>query len=302
MTMHCPKCNKKFISESNSLRELMFECPECKTPLEVVQRVDVRKWVRRFVGWAVFLGVCATAFWVAKTYYPHETIERAAKLTASVGLPAVNVSRILALGGAPRMDISPLYGVDLGNAAAVMDAALTYRNNDNMPLALRYLTMAATQGHAEAQYTLGQLYFLGTDVAKDTQLAMEWLKKAAQQKNIDALRALGRYYRVGEGVDADLALAKKYYSEAAALGDAYAKNQLAEMAALERVQEREKARDERVQEEKAKEEKAREERRGQQGTNANQKPSDSGLQRANQRPSDSGLQRAQPIRSRRLGE
>ena len=104
MTMHCPKCNKKFISESNSLRELMFECPICKGPLETVRRVDFGKWVRRFVGWAIVIGVCAAAFWVAKTYYPHETIDRAARLTTSMRLPAVNVSRILALGGTTYTD------------------------------------------------------------------------------------------------------------------------------------------------------------------------------------------------------
>lgn len=85
--------------------------------------------------------------------------------------------------------------------------------------------MAAEQGDAESQCLLGECYYLGRGVEKDTARAMEWLEKAALQGNRDAQYNLGALYE--EGVEADMDKASKWYRKAAEQGDVNAQYRLA---------------------------------------------------------------------------
>ena len=49
---------------------------------------------------------------------------------------------------------------------------------------------AALQGHAGAQYELGNSYDIGSGVAPDPVKALQWYKRAASRGNTDALRVL----------------------------------------------------------------------------------------------------------------
>ena len=52
---------------------------------------------------------------------------------------------------------------------------------------------AAAQGHTQAQYNLGVLYYNGEGVPRDISKAREWLEKAAAQGDESAKAALQKF-------------------------------------------------------------------------------------------------------------
>jgi TPR repeat protein len=81
--------------------------------------------------------------------------------------------------------------------------------------AAKWYRKAADQGHAEAQYQLGDCYAEGTGVAKDEVEAIKWFRKAADQGGVWAQYQLGKYYENGTGVSTDAIEAVKWYRKAA---------------------------------------------------------------------------------------
>ena len=84
----------------------------------------------------------------------------------------------------------------------------------------------AEQGHAEAQYNLGECYYFGRGVSKDYAEAVKWYRQAAEQGNAEAQIRLGDFYRDGQGVSQDSAEAVKWYRQAAEQGNAEAQIRL----------------------------------------------------------------------------
>ena len=62
---------------------------------------------------------------------------------------------------------------------------------------------AADQGHVDAQYKLGWMYYHGCGVEKDPSQEIKWYEKAAQQGHVNAQYELGRLYYLGQSVDQD---------------------------------------------------------------------------------------------------
>jgi len=82
--------------------------------------------------------------------------------------------------------------------------------------AFRWLKEAAEQGDADAQYTLGLMYYNGGQrVTQSYEKAFHWFEKAAYQGEVDAQYSLGVMYRDGHGVDQDYAAAISWFTEAA---------------------------------------------------------------------------------------
>jgi TPR repeat protein len=81
--------------------------------------------------------------------------------------------------------------------------------------AVKYYRMAANQGHAEAQLSLGRIYSSGDGVSQDGKEAVKWYHKAADQGIARAKYELGIMYEFGEGVPEDDTKASWWYSEAA---------------------------------------------------------------------------------------
>ena len=79
---------------------------------------------------------------------------------------------------------------------------------------------AANQGHAGAQYILGQCYFRGTGVKSDYNEAVKWLTQAANRGHLKAQYDLGVYYHWEIG---DYVKAAEWYNKAAEQGHADAK-------------------------------------------------------------------------------
>src|SRR5690348_15189791 len=78
------------------------------------------------------------------------------------------------------------------------------------PEAVRLFSLAAEQGHAEAQYSLGLLYINARGVARDDALAFKWTSRAARQGHSAAQNNLGALYYEGRGVAADVVEAHKW--------------------------------------------------------------------------------------------
>ena len=66
--------------------------------------------------------------------------------------------------------------------------------NYNYSEAFKFCSVAAEQGHAEAQFNLGVMYDIGQGVKQDYFKAVEWYQKAAEQGLAYAQYNLGVMY------------------------------------------------------------------------------------------------------------
>ena len=74
---------------------------------------------------------------------------------------------------------------------------------------------AAEDGSADAQYELGECYFMGTGVEQDTEKALMWYKRAAEQGHAEALCSLALCYKVGLGVAPNPDASAQHYEASA---------------------------------------------------------------------------------------
>ena len=85
--------------------------------------------------------------------------------------------------------------------------------------AVKWYHLAAEQGNASCQYSLGYCYYSGVgDVAQDFREAVKWFRLAAEQGDAQAQFSLGLAYDNGDGVKFDRKEAVKWYRLAAEQG------------------------------------------------------------------------------------
>ncbi|MDO5357499.1 MAG: hypothetical protein Q4E77_08395, partial [Conchiformibius sp.] len=84
--------------------------------------------------------------------------------------------------------------------------------------ALTMLRRSVEEGHAAAEYYLGELYGRALGVAQDEVLAADYYLKAAAQGHAAAQAKMGELYAFGRGVPQDYARAARWYAEAAESG------------------------------------------------------------------------------------
>ncbi len=109
---------------------------------------------------------------------------------------------------------------------AAFNAGVAAYKRGNYATAIRELRPLAEQGHAKAQYNLGQMYRKGQGVPQDYAEAVKWYRKAAKQGVAEAQYILGSMYKDGLGAPQDYAEAVKWYRKAAEQGYAKAQNNL----------------------------------------------------------------------------
>lgn len=97
----------------------------------------------------------------------------------------------------------------------LVQAADDYRSGDHASAWFRFWSLAH-EGHAAAQFNLGQLYREGLGVPTDLALARYWYTEAASQGHAFAQYNLGIMYERGDGTPADLVEARAWYRRAAA--------------------------------------------------------------------------------------
>lgn len=92
------------------------------------------------------------------------------------------------------------------------------------------LQAKAEQGDAKAQIELSELYFNGKGVEKDLAAGAKWLRMAADQGNAYAQTSLGVYYRDGgNGFPQDYKIAALWFRKGADQGNSQAIFSLAEL-------------------------------------------------------------------------
>ena len=79
---------------------------------------------------------------------------------------------------------------------------------------MKWYRLAAEQGMALAQNSLGVNYYNGEGVTQDYAEAVKWWRKAAEQGNAVAQSNIGEAYRDGLGVPQDDVMALKWYNTA----------------------------------------------------------------------------------------
>tara|TARA_B100000029_G_scaffold491426_1_gene551524 strand:+ start:1557 stop:2045 length:489 start_codon:yes stop_codon:yes gene_type:complete len=103
------------------------------------------------------------------------------------------------------------------------DAFAAYKAGDYQR-AFRLLAPQAKQGHAEAQFNLGMMYFKGNGVQKDYGKAMHWYRRAAERGHAEAQSNLGLMYATGLGVSKDFVEAYAWWDIATEQGNDDAKH------------------------------------------------------------------------------
>lgn len=93
--------------------------------------------------------------------------------------------------------------------------------------ALREWRPLADQGHAPAQYNIGQMYRWGYGVAQDHGAAARWFRLAAENGSAKAAYNLGHMFQHGYGVPQDLDRAVYWFRLAASQGHVRAQFNLA---------------------------------------------------------------------------
>ena len=99
-------------------------------------------------------------------------------------------------------------------AQTMEEARAAYERGDH-DAALRGYRRAAEQGNAEAQFSLGFMYYRGEGVPEDDTEAARWLDRSAEQGHARAQYILGIMYEYGRGVPQNDAEAARWYHRAA---------------------------------------------------------------------------------------
>ena len=93
-------------------------------------------------------------------------------------------------------------------AGAFIDGLTSYQRGD-YPDPAKLFQIAATQGDAQAQFSLGLIYAEGNGVVQDRADAMKWYRLAAAAG--EPIGTIGRMYNEGLGVPRDPAEAATWY-------------------------------------------------------------------------------------------
>ena len=101
------------------------------------------------------------------------------------------------------------------NIQYMHDLGTAYSISNNSKEAFHWHMKAAKQGHASAQYSIGNMYSYGNGIKEDKKEAMAWYLKSADNNESWAQRQLGNMYQEGEGVKKDIKTALSWYKKAA---------------------------------------------------------------------------------------
>ncbi len=107
--------------------------------------------------------------------------------------------------------------------------AMLYYGTSDTAQAIDWLRKAAAEGHAPAEFQMGQLHDFGFGVVGDDVQALAWYRKAAEHGSAAGQRAVGDFYQKGRGVAVDAAEAARWYRRAADGDDIRAQYQLGQM-------------------------------------------------------------------------
>ena len=97
---------------------------------------------------------------------------------------------------------------------------------------------SASQGDAQAQYFVGEIFEKGMGQAPDYEMAVMWYQRAVKQDYTPAKMSLGRLHELGLGVPKDLVKAMNLYREASGLDE----DEIAYASVFEAIQQQDQQR------------------------------------------------------------
>ena len=119
---------------------------------------------------------------------------------------------------------------ELGNAEALFNLGVFYMEgmgcDQDMELSAKYFHRAARRRHPEAQFAYGDLLSQGWGVEQDEKRAVKWFLDAAENGHVEAMYRLGEAYEQGIGTEVNLEAAKKWYEAACNKGHRMAAQRL----------------------------------------------------------------------------
>ena len=107
--------------------------------------------------------------------------------------------------------------------------SLSKKERDEMKVVIELWRGAASEGYADAQFSLGMIFVTGRGGVKNEVEAAKWLRKAAEQGLADAQYNLGVAFTTGQGVAKNEVEAVKWYRKAAEQGFAKAHGALRQL-------------------------------------------------------------------------
>lgn len=113
--------------------------------------------------------------------------------------------------------------IERGDANSQYERGMRYLSGEgeatkNPTEALKWLELAANQGHADARYKLGILYRTGLGVLQNFEAAFQWFELAANQNHAEAQYDIGLMHKNGHSVPVDFVKAYVWLNLAAAQG------------------------------------------------------------------------------------
>ena len=97
-------------------------------------------------------------------------------------------------------------------------------------------TLAANDGHSQAQFNLAIMFEQGIGTEKNLQKAFFWYSKAANQGDIEAQANLAAMYESGKGVEKNLNEARKWYARVESNPNSISNVQVLKKMAIEKLQ------------------------------------------------------------------
>ena len=91
------------------------------------------------------------------------------------------------------------------------------------------LEQLASQGHVDALYELGRIYYLGDGVGQDYARAINYFEQASDKGSNSANYYLGKIYYNGTGVGVDHVKAKNYFEKSAGANNVFSEYYLGKL-------------------------------------------------------------------------
>lgn len=189
------------------------------------------------IGWTLMGGVALGAMTAGVTLSVREGLLQATQVTRllsqseyNVGVGTAVVLGLLLVGAGAAWSRK---AADKGLANAQYSLGKLFYNGYGVPQnygqAVAWFRMAADQGLAAAQLNIGWMYDNGYGVPQDYGHAVAWFRKAANQGDAAAQYGLGKMFYNGYGVPQDYGQAAAWFRKAAEQGYADAQNNLGAM-------------------------------------------------------------------------
>ena len=183
-----------------------------------------------FKGWAGIIDINKTVFWLEKAAQNGDIISmKSLGVIYSKGKDEVGIDinsaikwygKAFSLGEGKGLSFLKEHSKD---SVAQFYLSSGYDYIKDYKEALKWLFESASNGYAEAQYKLGNLYRTGySDLQKNDREALKWFQKAESQGHVRVNNSIGYFYYYGlGGLIKDDEKALSYYLKAANQGEMF---------------------------------------------------------------------------------